>query len=96
MSDENKTVEGTMQHTVDSSGSITASVFRGDDKEYVFRSPTYQRFEIDFDKVNELSDVIRIMKAMRITITISRKEQYDDIMDLLKEVNINEDNAKEE
>jgi hypothetical protein len=42
-------------------------------------------YEIDFDKVNDLNDVIRILKAMKITFNASSEGEYDEIMHLLKE-----------
>jgi len=40
---------------------------------------------IDFDKVNDLNDVIRILKAMKITFNAFSEGEYDEIMHLLKE-----------
>jgi hypothetical protein len=41
-------------------------------------------YEIDFDKVNDLNDVIRILKAMKITFNAFGEGEYE-IMHLLKE-----------
>ena len=45
----------------------------------------FKTYEIDFDKVNDLNDVIRILKAMKITFNAFNRGEYDDVLDLLKE-----------
>jgi hypothetical protein len=48
----------------------------------------FKTYEIDFTKVNDLidlNDVIRILKAMKITFNAFSEGEYDEIMHLLKE-----------
>jgi len=45
----------------------------------------FKTYEINFDKVNDLSDMIRILKAMKITFNAFNRGEYDEIMHLLKE-----------
>ena len=45
----------------------------------------FKTYEIDFTKVNDLIDVIRILEAMKITFNAFSEGEYDEIMHLLKE-----------
>ena len=45
----------------------------------------FKTYEINFDKVNDLSDMIRILEAMSIKFNAFNRGEYDDVLDLLKE-----------
>jgi len=57
-----------------------------DDEDDLIISSSYETYKIDFDKVNDATDLIRLLKAMDLTIGTFIKGEYDDVMDLLKEV----------
>lgn len=43
------------------------------------------RYEFDFDKIKSVEDVIRILKALKISFT-DQYPAFEDVKDLLKEV----------
>lgn len=47
------------------------------------------RYEFDFDKIKTVEDVIRIIKALRISFG-ERYPAFEEVKDLLKEVNESE------
>ena len=53
------------------------------DQELVF-TPT-PRYEFDFDKIKTVNDVIRALKALRISFT-DQYPAFEEVKDLLKEV----------
>jgi len=56
-----------------------------DDEDDLIISSSYETYKIDFDKVNDATDLIRLLKAMDLTIGTFIKGEYDDVMHLLKE-----------
>ena len=56
-----------------------------DEDDSTIISSSYETYKIDFDKVNDATDLIRLLKAMDLTIGTFIKGEYDDVMHLLKE-----------
>jgi len=56
-----------------------------DEDDSTIISSSYETYKIDFTKVNDLIDVIRILEAMKITFNAFSEGEYDEIMHLLKE-----------